>query len=342
MNRNFRNGLIAISCMLILILDSKTAVNGAVSGIEICLKTVIPSLFPFFVISNILTSNFCSSDSCVLRFFSRVLNMPAEAAYLLIPSFFGGYPVGAQCIGYYYNEGYISKNNAEKMLGFCNNSGPSFIFGMLGNIFSEKWIPWTIWSIHIVSAVLVSRWFENYERFELNRKTKKASITHAVLVSANVMGQVCAWVVLFRIVLTFLNRWVLWLFPTYLQILIQGIFELTNGCIGLVTIGNINVRFILCTTMLSLGGLCVALQTASVTPGLSLKNYYWGKFFQASISALFAAAFTYKMWHVLIILMVLLYIAPKLFLKKVDFFKKLMYNVPIQFGRKEICSFEKR
>ena len=44
------SGMFLALGLLILILDGKTAYNGAVDGIELCLKTVIPALFPFFVI----------------------------------------------------------------------------------------------------------------------------------------------------------------------------------------------------------------------------------------------------------------------------------------------------
>ena len=46
------------AAMLALILDSKTALLGAQSGLDLCVRTVIPSLFPFFVISILLTAPF--------------------------------------------------------------------------------------------------------------------------------------------------------------------------------------------------------------------------------------------------------------------------------------------
>ena len=41
------------------------------------------------------------------------------------------------------------------MLAFCNNAGPSFLFGMVGPMFSQWYIPWILWSIYIISALMV-------------------------------------------------------------------------------------------------------------------------------------------------------------------------------------------
>ena len=55
MNRRQRfSGLAALLGMILLILDGKTAVAGAQEGITLCLKTVIPSLFPFFILSAVV------------------------------------------------------------------------------------------------------------------------------------------------------------------------------------------------------------------------------------------------------------------------------------------------
>ena len=50
-------GILSACLMVWMILDSRTVMEGALDGIQLCLWTVIPSLFPFFVISNIARSN---------------------------------------------------------------------------------------------------------------------------------------------------------------------------------------------------------------------------------------------------------------------------------------------
>ncbi len=48
--------------------------------------------------------------------------------------------------------------------------------------------------------------------------------------------------------------------------------------------------------MLSFGGLCVVYQTASVCPGLSLRDYLLGKMLQAVTSGILAAAIYFRLW----------------------------------------------
>ena len=99
-----------------------------------------------------------------------------------------------------------------------------------------------------------------------------------------IMGVVCGWIVLFRVVIAFLDRWILWLFPTEVRVALIGLLELSNGCWELRTIASVPVRFLLCGGMIAVGGLCVSMQTASVTPGLSLRYYALGKLVQLGTS----------------------------------------------------------
>ena len=115
-----------------------------------------------------------------------------------------------------------------------------------------------------------------------------------MLSSVKSMGIVCGWVVLFRIIVTFLQSWCLWLLPRWGQILVIGLLELSNGCCELSGIIDMEGRFILCSCMLAFGGICVILQTASVIKGLSLSGYIKGKILQTIFSALICCAITFE------------------------------------------------
>ena len=66
-NRNLYQGFAAGIGMLLLIFDSKTALEGARAGIDLCIRTVIPSLFPFFVLSMVLTGALMGTSLLWLR-----------------------------------------------------------------------------------------------------------------------------------------------------------------------------------------------------------------------------------------------------------------------------------
>lgn len=86
--------------------------------------------------------------------------------------------------------------------------------------------------------------------------------------------------------------------PDWASVLIAGLLELSNGCWALNTIQSEQLRFVLCCGMLSFGGLCVAMQTASVIGQIPLDYYLAGKALQCILSTLFGFAFIKGVWFV--------------------------------------------
>lgn len=274
--------------MFILIVDSRTALVGAEEGIDLCIRTVIPALFPFFVLATILTSSLIGTKSKLLRPIGRLCGIPKGAECILLTGLLGGYPVGAQCISQAYATGHLTKVDARRMLGFCSNAGPAFLFGMSGLLFSNKSVPFLLWMIHILSAIMTGIILPGKSNLQVTASPKVIFNTGETLQkSLRVTANVCAWVLLFRIILTFLERWFLWLLPRTGQIVIAGFLELSNGYIALSSIENECIRFFLASIFLSFGGICVLLQTVSVTgqAGLDLGLYFPGKLIQCAISA---------------------------------------------------------
>lgn len=292
-------GIAAVLGMTVLILDSKTAIMGASQGIRLCIGTVVPAIFPFLLLSNQIISAF--SGGKILQPFARLFHLPPEAAPILIPGFLGGYPVGAQCIAKEYSAGRLQKAAAERLLMFCSNAGPSFLFGIIGTQFSEKRWVWGLWAIHILSAMMVSGLFPPKDEVTIKSSSSSAfDMGEAV----TVMGMICGWVVVFRVVICFVQRWFLWALPNALQVAIMGILELSNGCCALGAVENEPLRFLLCAGMLSFGGICVLLQTGSVIGDLSSRPYIKGKLLQALFSVLLAAGFLWNIWVAIGILLV--------------------------------------
>ena len=125
--------------MLILILDSKTALSGASGGIDLCIRTLIPSLFPFFVLSVLLTGALSGQAGKYLRSIGTICKVPEGAESLIAVSILGGYPAGAQNVSVLFRRGQINASQAARLLAFCNNAGPAFIFSAVGlEVFGNK------------------------------------------------------------------------------------------------------------------------------------------------------------------------------------------------------------
>ncbi len=276
--------------LLLLILDTKTALIGGAAGLEICLQTLVPSLFPFLFLSILLTVSLSGRELRLLAPLGRLLKIPMGAESILVIGLVGGYPVGAQCIAQAVQRGNISRENGKRMLAFCSNAGPAFLFGMGSRLFADAWMCWALWGIHILSALLVGSCMPG-GRDERTKLTAAAPPTASAALrqSVQVMAMICGWVMLFRILLAFCERWFLWLLPVWAQVTLSGLLELANGCCGLVLVENVALRFVLCAGLLSFGGLCVTMQTYSVCAKVDVSRYLPGKLLQTVFSILLAA-----------------------------------------------------
>ena len=279
--------------LLILILDGKTALSGAADGIDLCVRTVIPALFPFFILSSAFLSC-AASFSWREKGLSSLFGLPQGAGALALPCFLGGYPVGAQSVYQAYANRRLRKASAQKLLAFCNNAGPTFIFGVIGQMFPKPWMPWALWGIHIAGALAAARCVSGMEDSECIKKQTVSSKGDIMAGAVKTMGVVCGWIILFRVLIAFLDRWFLWLLPQTARVTVVGLLELSNGCCELTQISNISIRFILCSGMLAAGGLCVTAQTVSVTKDLSLRYYWFGKLIQILVSLVLSCGIMYR------------------------------------------------
>lgn len=298
MNKKYLlTGCVVSFCILILILDGKTAMTGAQIGVDLCIRTVIPSLFPFFLLSILLTNALSGNSLSFLRPIEMLLGIPEGTESILLTGFLGGYPTGAKSLATAYHSNQIKKEDADRMLSFCSNAGPAFLFGMVSPLFPNRAAAFILWGIHIVSALLVAILHPSSQStVAISQVKKKLTIAEAMHSSILVMSTVCGWVVVFRVILAFLERWFLWLFPTVVQVVICGILELSNGCCALTGIVDSQLRFVICSGMLAWGGLCVVLQTRSVTNGLSIYAYLKGKLLQTLFSLLISASIVLNIW----------------------------------------------
>jgi hypothetical protein len=268
-----------------LILDSSTALAAAADGVELCLRTVIPTLFPFFFLSIILTNIIGGRNISLLRPLGKFCNLPLGAESLFLIGLLGGYPTGAQAVTECYQRGQLSKVCAKRLLGFCNNAGPAFIFRIMGSLFDSQLIPWQLWAIHILSAAITGSLIpENHKSNFTNIENNQICIQSAFKKALLAIASVCGWIILFRVLIAFLQRWLLWFLPKTMSIAIIGLLELANGSFELQKIDNESLRFILSSVFLSFGGLCVGMQTISVTADIGACWYFPGKIIQCVLS----------------------------------------------------------
>jgi len=158
---------LCILFVLCLILFSGSVVKAAQNGLALWAGVVVPSLFPFFVASEIINSTgFTRTSGILLEPVMRpVFNVPGCASFALLLGVTSGYPVGAKITSDLRNDGLLTKEEAERLLAFTNNSGPLFIVGAVGTgMYGSSRIGIFLLACHILACLTVGVLFRFYRR----------------------------------------------------------------------------------------------------------------------------------------------------------------------------------
>lgn len=318
--------------IFILIIDSKTAMGAAYEGIQLCINTTIPSLFPISVLSALLTTQLLGNHSKLSNMFAKLCKMPPGSESIFLMGLISGYPIGAKNTIYAHQNGYISTQTAKRMLMFCSNCGPAFIFGICMPLFTSNYALWLLWLVQILSAVLVANINSSTDQTIINIPNRNLSITQVISSSLQAMAAVSGWIILFKVVLAFMDSWFLFAFSPTMASIIKCTLELTNGIISLKDISNEGMRFILCATGLSFGGVCVLMQTATLAGSLGIKAYIIGKLQQTILSLVLSAIvflIHYQLQYgvfVTILSMIIFSICVIILQKPVEISRNIIYN----------------
>lgn len=323
-----RNILPAIFCLFTigLVLFSKTNLAAAKEGLALWVNNIVPSLLPFFIATELLSyTNVVNKLGKLLNPIMRPLfHIPGIASYALLMGIISGYPTGAKIVVNLKEQGLCTKEEAERMLAFTNNSGPLFILGTVGiSLFGNTTIGFLLFITHILACLSVGFLFrfwkyKSISSFTISSKqeTKNEQVSFSnlgdilgksIVASIQTVVMIGGFVVLFSVVLSILknSHFLLLLgnlFYPFLKTfgisdihfsisLLSGMLELTNGLTQMVAIAykEISVNIILSAFLLGFGGVSVLLQVYSIIAksGLSIKTYLIGKLLHGLLAAFY-------------------------------------------------------
>ena len=126
-------------------------------GLALCARSVIPSLFPFMVVTSLLLSLGLGELAApwLAGLMEPLFRVPGAGSAALLLGLIGGYPIGAQTAAELYRGGLATRAEAERLLAFCNNSNPVFLISVLGaGVFGSVRAGVWLWLIHVLSALL--------------------------------------------------------------------------------------------------------------------------------------------------------------------------------------------
>lgn len=292
-------------CVVFLCVSPSAAGKAVTGALEVCVRTVIPSLFPFIAVNSIVVdSGFASVlGSWLSRPVRTVFAVSGAGATAFILGALSGFPLGAECTAHLYERGQCTKDDAERMLAFCNNTGPAFLTGGIGAyMWGRPELGVLLYMSQMISAVLVGialRFTRKEESLppvmtDAVYTMSPAIFTSAVAGASVTMLKICGFITAFA-VLCAMVRAAAAVFGYELQgigaALIFSFLEITAGAGASAAVGG-RVGIALTAAAVGWSGLSVHMQTAAVLSqkGLSMNRYAVGKAAQGLLCGLIAYA----------------------------------------------------
>ena len=307
--------LFSLLLFLLALGEAEALRRGAVWGLELCLRLLIPSLLPLFALSGLM-NRLGLGEALSHRLggiMGRLFGISGAGASAFLLGLCGGYPLGAATAAELYQSGRITREEGERLLAFCDNTGPSFAVAAVGmGAFQSAGAGLFLYAVHVLAAIVTGM---------LLRRTHSDSgsaaatgplpfptaLTAAVSAAGKAMLGVCVWVIVFSALLHVLNaRGTLDMLAGALAVftglelgfcraLLWSFFEL-SGTVGLMAMLPLSpLSLALAAFALSWGGLCVHFQSLAVCGELPPRRRLPGKllhgFLAAALSYIMSTAF---------------------------------------------------
>lgn len=307
----------------LLIIYSKDAIIACKFGAYLWGNFIFPSLFPFFVICEILKNTKVSLiiGSSLEKIMRPLFNVPGVCSLAFFLGILSGYPIGANFTLKLYEDALITKEEAERLLTFTNNSGPIFVISSIGcGFFKNKQIGVMLYVCHILSTVLVGIIFSFYKRNStckiqktyLSNVTLKTSddnfikiFTSAILSSIKTIINLAGFIIFFSLIIKLLDKVRIFYYisktlspitillnlePNFIPSIFSGLIEITSG---ISLISNLSrttymIKILSSAFLLGFAGISIHFQIYSILSKSDIKifPFFIGKLLHGSLNLL--------------------------------------------------------
>lgn len=281
---------IGILLFLILILTFPiSALQGAKQGLLLWFHTVLPTLLPFIILSNLIIrlkiTNYLSK--LLYPIFHFLFGVSYGGCYPVLIGFLSGIPVGAKSVAELVKDKSISLKEGQFLLGLCNNASPMFIMSYIA--ISQLKLPnlryillAILYGSAIVASILYFKLLDklpnlfkkpydsslsimNYEPNEnsYNKRFDFSLLDSSIMDGFEVITKVGGYIILFSIPAKIITD--LFSGDNVFILFLIGILEITTGINSLSeSVLNQETKIVLITMLTAFGGLSGLAQTKSV------------------------------------------------------------------------------
>ena len=295
--------LLCLSAILIYAILKKPdiAIGYMRSGLALCAQRVIPSLFPFAVLSSLFVD--MGGADLLGRFaggiVSRIFGISRVSAFVPLAGMLCGFPVGAIAASKLYRRGEISVRELQRLLIISGIPGSAFLISAVGiSTWSSQRFGVALYFIQLITSVLIGVALKYLSPLTLSEKesTVTGSRESRVAIFCDSVGdcalsmlKICGFVVFFASSVGTLCSVLedLWVSPL-LKIPVMGFFEMTGAVSLAPQLGKAGA--VLTALFVGWSGLSVHFQVLSVCRGIpvSTRPYFLAKAIQGLLSAVLA------------------------------------------------------
>ena len=310
--------LILLSMITILItailLYPDVSVAGAASGLLVWFNSVLPSLFPFMVLTGLLIR--LDILNRLFSFWGRKRAKQRNSAAFLFAALVGllcGYPMGLKTVADFKNSKQLNSRQASLLISFANQPGPMFILGYALPICDpdRKYSGSFLLSFYggvILTALFFAVWQQistkriqkvtdgvsiRLEEISANRPSFFSAFEDIILSSLTTLAKIGGYMMLFSLITALLKA----SFPARPDIILvfSGLMEMTSGISETGILPTfIKPYFVL--GFISFGGLCVTAQSFSL--GQLNSKDQWRYFLSKSLQTLLSLILFYLMTNI--------------------------------------------
>lgn len=305
-----------------LIRFPSNCINSAKKGLLTWFNIIVPSLFPFFVVAELLINfGFVNLVGILLEpLMKPIFNVSGKGAFPLIMSFTSGYPVGVKLVSSLRIKNTVSKVEAQRLLAFCSTSGPIFMIGAVSTgMLNNQSIAPLIIIPHYLGAITVGIIFKFYKKqiappsqvltksnmissfkksLESNNNNTSLgnllsnSIKNGIFSIAIIGGFMIFYSVVVEILKTSIAIIPLNKNTKIVEALLSGIFEITIGCSEIAALTELSMlsKILIINLLIGWSGFSIHSQALSFIQGTDLDSgiYLFSKLLHGCTSCFYS------------------------------------------------------
>lgn len=295
-----------LSFIGILLCFPDITIEYAYQGLTQWATRMVPTLLPFMIISSMIIHTGVDAylTKLLKPFLKPLFACSSNGFYAIVMGFLCGFPMGARTACDLQKKGRISKSEAEYLLAFCNNIGPTYFFGIIFPLLEQcgyhnkLLLLFGLYGIPLLYGIFLGK-IKNASQSAVhnpavNKDEKQNSVPIATALRLACMSSIQS-ILLLGGYVTFVNAFRA--IPELLSLssctssVIGGFLEIVYGIPGIINNEQLPMKWkaFLTMTALSFSGVCCMLQTGSITieEELSMKKYIFHKLLITCIAAVY-------------------------------------------------------